>query len=362
MKHFSSTAALAVLVLTATGCQTSQPIHIAIGSYNPDSGAGLYTATVDPRSAEIRIVDSIAAVNPSFVTFDRAESMIYTVCESDSESDAVAAFALSRDGKFELEPLNTQLTAGRAPCYITLFDHRLYTANYNGGSWSVFDLTDDGSIQPLADTVVVEYPAELSHAHTIVPMPDGEHLVATDLGRSRLYTFLPTKDSVGRSTLLLTDAYQMPEGSGPRHVTFSTDGKRMYVLTEVSGEIYVFDCSGRLREIERRTADLQSGHGSADIHLSPDGLFLYASNRLKGDGIVIYSVDQTDGTLRMAGFQPTGRHPRNFAITPDGELLLVACRDDNRIELYRRNRKTGLLTDTGKRAELPLPTCITFID
>jgi 6-phosphogluconolactonase (cycloisomerase 2 family) len=102
-------------------------------------------------------------------------------------------------------------------------------------------------------------------------------------------------------------------------------------------------------------ADRVDARGAADIHLSPDGKFLYASLRLQNDGIAVFKVAD-DGTLTDAGYQNTGRHPRNFNITPNGRFVFVACRDENAIEVYRRNTRTGLLKDTEKRilAEKPV--------
>lgn len=101
--------------------------------------------------------------------------------------------------------------------------------------------------------------------------------------------------------------------------------------------------------------------GSADIHMSPDGQFLYASNRLQADGIAIFRVDAASGQLTHIGYQNTAAHPRNFAITPNGKFLLVACRDADCIEIYERNADTGLLTDTGKRIEMPRPVVVQMV-
>ena len=106
------------------------------------------------------------------------------------------------------------------------------------------------------------------------------------------------------------------------------------------------------------TADDRHARGSADIHLTPDGRFLYASNRLQGDGIAIFSVDKESGTLTRAGYQPTARHPRNFAITPNGRFLLCACRDADTIQVFAIDPDTGMLSDTSHDIHVPHPVCI----
>ena len=106
------------------------------------------------------------------------------------------------------------------------------------------------------------------------------------------------------------------------------------------------------------TADDSHARGSADIHLTPDGRFLYASNRLQGDGIAIFSVDKESGMLTRAGYQATARHPRNFAITPNGRFLLCACRDADTIQVFAIDPDTGMLSDTSHDIHVPHPVCI----
>ena len=150
--------------------------------------------------------------------------------------------------------------------------------------------------------------------------------------------------------------------SGPRHICFSKDGRFAYLINEISGKVTTLSYDGKcLTPIQYIEADTVNAQGSADIHLSPDGKFLYASNRLKADGIAIFSVNQETGLLTKAGYQLTGIHPRNFVMTPDGKYLLVACRDSNVVQIFSRDKETGLLVDTGKRIETSKPVCLKFI-
>ena len=152
-------------------------------------------------------------------------------------------------------------------------------------------------------------------------------------------------------------------GSGPRHAVFSADGRFAYLITELSGEVMAFTYDGdSLRLMQTIQADTLDARGSADIQLSQDGRFLYASNRLKGDGLAIFRINTKDGTLSKAGYQPTGIHPRNFVLTPNGQYLLVACRDTDEIQIFARDASTGLLTDTGRRIKTTKPVCLKFID
>jgi 6-phosphogluconolactonase (cycloisomerase 2 family) len=145
---------------------------------------------------------------------------------------------------------------------------------------------------------------------------------------------------------------------GPRHLLFDASGTHLYVIGELSGDITVFDYkNGALTEKQVVKADRLDARGAADIHLSPDGKFLYASLRLKGDGIAIFEVAE-NGTLAYVGYQATGPHPRNFNITPNGRFVLVACRDNDSIEVYSRDAATGLLAPTGYRIPQTRPVFV----
>ena len=157
-------------------------------------------------------------------------------------------------------------------------------------------------------------------------------------------------------------AFKVKAGSGPRHLTFAPNGSYAYLINELSGTVIAFEYNdGELKEIQTIAADTVGAKGSGDIHISPDGKFLYASNRLKADGLAIFSIHPENGMLTKVGYQLTGIHPRNFIITPNGKYLLVACRDSNVIQVYERNTDTGLLTDIHKDIKMDKPVCIKFV-
>lgn len=181
-----------------------------------------------------------------------------------------------------------------------------------------------------------------------------------------IYKFdINSKADPAKEDKLLTighpSAFEVEAGSGPRHLTFSPDGRFAYLITELSGTVVAFDYNdGILTQIQAIKADTVGAHGSADIHISPDGKFLYASNRLQADGLAIFRIDETNGHLTKAGYRLTGSHPRNFIITPNGKYLLVACRDNNAIEVYFRDTETGVLTNINKNIEVDKPVCLKF--
>ena len=154
----------------------------------------------------------------------------------------------------------------------------------------------------------------------------------------------------------------LAEGSGPRHMAFAKSGKQAYALNELSGTVVAFDIENDGLHLKQEIAsDSVGGGGSADIHLSPDGRFLYSSNRLKADGISVFRVDEADGTLEKVAYTNTGIHPRNFVLSPDGEFLLCAERDSDCIEIFRRNRLTGELTPTEHSIKVSMPVCLKWM-
>ena len=261
-----------------------------------------------------------------------------------------------------------------APCYITLSPSEKFvlTANYIGGSITVFPLDKDGKLK--SETRLISFTGNSldkerqtqPHLHCIEFTPDHKYLLASDLGTDQIHVF-PVSENVtdGVSHSLLNESEEfnikVESGSGPRHICFHPNQKFAYLINEISGKVIAFSYDkGKLNAIQYIEADTVGAKGSGDIHISPDGKFLYASNRLKADGIAIFSINQEEGTLTKTGYQLTGIHPRNFIISRNGRYLLVACRDSNSIQVFERDSQTGLLKDTGKTIKTNKPVCLKF--
>ena len=272
-----------------------------------------------------------------------------------------------------MELLNSLPANSAGPCYITI-DSRgrnVHTANYGGGSISSFQVNEDGSFAPGTSVMAFRGSGpdstrqEGPHLHSVRYTPDGMYFLAADLGTDKLYRFdvndtpFEGQPSIRESSLR---EWETPPETGPRHFDFHPDGGRfLYVLGELSGEVIVYDYNfGELQQKQVIAADSVGARGSADIHVSPDGRFLYASNRLQADGIAIFSIDPDEGTLTRVGYQLTGRHPRNFTLTPNGKFLLVASRDDDKVQVFRVDSETGLLTDIKKDIPISKPVCLKF--
>ena len=350
-----------LVALVISSCSRPDVLTMFVGTYSD----GFYAYEFDQNTGKLMDDGPIAKAempNPSYLAVNG--NKVYAVSEMPDATASVYAWRWCGGG---FEFLNAQPTGlpehGEDPCYVSTDGSLLAVANYSGGTLATFRLREDGSIASL-DSLLVSGTGgpdmsrqESPHVHCAVFTPDGKHLMFSEFSADeigRLDVYAGGVRGYCRAATLHSDY-------GPRHILFDESGRHMYVIGELSGDITVFDYNaGALTEKQVIKADRMDARGAADIHLSPDGKFLYASLRLRGDGIVVYEVGP-GGMLAYVGFQATGPHPRNFSITPNGRYVLVACRDNDSIEIYARDRKTGMLTDTGRRIPQTRPVFVGWL-
>lgn len=352
---------------------TPNDLFLLVGTYTSEEGSqGIYVYKFDTETGRSDSLSLAEAVNPSYLVVSPDEKFVYAVSENGDGKSTSVAFAFDKE-RGVLQFLNSSYTESPGPCFIETdkAGKSVLTANYVGGSISVFKVKDDGTLSSAEAVINFEGSGpdttrqKSSHLHSIRFSPDTRFLFAADLGTDKIYRYSAIGSVFEGQPVLSRESlkeFPAPAGSGPRHFDFHPTGKYFYLLGELSGDVIVYDYDeGDLKEKQVIATDSVVGsRGSADIHVSPDGKFLYASNRLQADGIAIFSIDPDDGTLTKAGYQPTGRHPRNFVITPNGKFLLVASRDDNKIQVFIINNKTGSLTDTGQDIYVSKPVCLKF--
>lgn len=344
-------------------------LYLLVGTYTSGTSEGIYAYRFNTETGESTYTGMVKVNNPSYLTPNADNTFIYAVTENDGNPSYANALAFNKsDGSLRL--VNSQETNGSSPCNIAIDTKNRFvvTANYGGGNISVFPIEVDGSLSPVSQIISFEGhsidPRQKSpHMHCVQFSPDGNYLFATDLGTDKLYRMninAPGKVTcIDESSLV---SFNIAPGSGPRHFVFHPTNKYMYLINEISGTVTAFTYKkGALKTVQTIEADSLHAQGSADIHISPDGNYLYASNRLKGDGVAIFSINSSNGKLTKIGYQPTGVHPRNFVITPNGKYLLIACRDSHLIQVFSIDPKTGLLTDTQKDIQLNMPVCLKFI-
>jgi 6-phosphogluconolactonase len=244
-------------------------------------------------------------------------------------------------------------------------------ANYGGGNISVIPVGDDGSLRAARVTIAHTgnslHPQrqEGPHPHSIVLDPANNYVFVPDLGLDKVMQYRFDRANGQLSANQPPYSETIP-GSGPRHLVFHPSGTKAYVINELDSTVtaYAYDSERgwfeRLQTISTLPGDYSGSNLAADLHLTPDGNFLFGSNR-GHDSIACYKVDQTTGWLtHLAFIQTGGRKPRGFAIDPTGSYLLAANQESHSIVTFRIDQETGMLNPTGHEARIPNPVCLKF--
>jgi len=324
---------------------------------------------LDTVSGKLSKVTSVKVGNPSYLTLGNS-GMVYACTNTKTPSQgSISAYKFNPANK-SLTFINKQDSGGENPVYtaVDATGKWLVNGNYTGGSIALHQLLSDGSIGDITqhyqftDGSIDTLRQTASHIHSTVFSLKGDYLFAPDLGadKIRAYRF----DAQNPHPLQPADPpyTKTVAGSGPRHFTFHPNSKFAYCIEEMGGAVdaYAF-INGRLDSLQRIATHpdtLTEGFESSDIHISPDGKFLYASNRGKENNIAIFSIN-ANGTLQLVGYQSTlGLHPRIFAIDPNGKFLIATNVNSSNVIVFKRDTVTGLLTQTGKEIKVEHVSCV----
>jgi 6-phosphogluconolactonase len=350
----------------------AQSYYLFIGTYTSNGSKGIYVYRFNSSTGKAEWVSNTeGVVNPSFLDIAPDKKHIYAVTETArNNSGSVSSFSFDRTTG-QLTFINKQPSGGDNPCYVQVSKSKkwLMVGNYSGGSLSALKINADGSLQPLSQSIQHEGKSinaqrqEKAHVHCTMFSPDQQFLFVPDLGLDKVMIYkFQSSDEKPLQAAEQPFVSSVP-GSGPRHFTFHPNGRFAYLIEEISGTVVGYTYKkgklGLIQRIPTHPANYTGNIGSADIHVSPDGKFLYASNRGDENTITIFSIDGRTGRLVLKGFQSTlGRTPRNFMITPDGKHLLAANQSTNNIVIFKRDKATGLLTATGEEIKIPSPVCL----
>lgn len=367
-------ASLLVLCFTITtfGMAQQQNLHYLItGTYTAGKSEGIYVYLFNSNDGSYKELSHVKISNPTFLTLSPDEKFVYAVMENSNKDNGgeVASFAFDKE-KGVLTPVNKQFSGGDSPCYIEVdkTGKWIFVGNYSSGTVSVLPVDATGNIGVATTTIrhegsgINKNRQEKPHVHCTYISDDNKWLFVPDLGIDKvmIYAFDAANGSLntGEQSFI-----KINDGGGPRHITFHPNKKHAYVIEEMGGAVDVFnynngkfDAVQRIGSVQKEDTDFV---GSADIHLSADAKFLYASNRGGFNTIAIYKVNAHNGKLTLVGHQKSlGDFPRNFTIDPTGKFLLVANQKTDDVVIFKRNAKTGLLTDTGKRISVGNPVCL----
>jgi 6-phosphogluconolactonase len=374
---FAFSILLSGLLATVFAADPASPTgqDFFIGGY----GNGIYVSkyhaadgSMDPPTLACEVM------NPSYLCQHPKKPVIYAVCKMNrkgkpTDSSKIVAFKWDPISR-KLDYLSESDIQGEGPCYVAVDEEGMFAfvANYAGGSACVFAIGSDGSIKNQLDHVqhpTIEQAGIMKkpRGHCIQMDPTNRWTLVADLGLDRVFVY---RFDVDHGKLMRNPSYeglQTKPGAGPRQIAFHPSGKFLFVINELNSTLTAAswnDETGILKELSTvptLPADFQEKNSTAAVHVSRDGKTVYGSNR-GHDSIAIYRFDDQSGALKLLGHQSTeGKTPRDFKLTPDGRFLLAENQNSDSIVALAIDEKTGMLTPTGKRIDVPKPSCIEFL-
>jgi len=353
--------------------QTGTKGIIYAGSSSARGSKGIYVLEFDQQKGTLKELQTVTeGSSPGFLAFSPKKDFLYSIYGTGTLGDgngAVMSFKIDPSTGF-LKKVNEQSVGGKGPAHISIDPKGrfAYTANYGDASVTVFPINADGSLAKASDYVKhtgssINPQRQLRpHPHSSIPSADGKFLYVSDLGTDRIVIYEVLNE--GKLKPAAVPFVQVTAGSGPRHFKIHQNGKFAYSVDELSNTIVGFKVkkkTGALKTIERLSM-LPEGYSevtyASDVHFSPDGKFIYATNR-GHESVVIYSVNTRNGKLKMLGHESTGgKHPRNFMISKSGEYVLVGNSNTDNVVIFNRDNNTGLMKPNGVQHTIPAVTCL----
>jgi 6-phosphogluconolactonase len=349
------------------------PVTVYVGTYTDGTSRGIYRFTFDTATgATTEPVLAVETKNPSFLAVHPNGRFLYAVGEISSfggaETGAVSAFAIEpKTGDLTL--LNQRSSEGAGPCHLVVdrTGGNVLVANYGGGTVAVLPIEKDGRLKPASAVRVHEGSGptrdrqEKPHAHGIYLDAAERFAFSPDLGADRVFVY---RFDAARGTLEAHGAAPLDPGAGPRHLAFHPSGRYLYTINELLSTVSAFSYdAGRgvltpLQTIRTLPDAFPGASTTAEIAVSPDGRFVYGSNR-GDDSLAVFAVDEATGRLTAAGRVPVGgKTPRHFAFDPTGGWILAGHQDSGTIAVLRRDPKTGVPALVGTPVKVDKPVCL----
>ena len=357
--------------------QTDGALRLIIGAYTDSlphvqaKGVGITFLTFDPGTGRFSAGAEYTDIrNPTYLALSGDRRWLYAV-EELAEKDGAAVAVLNLDPDTLSLTATTRVPAhGDWPCHVSLdaAGERLFISNYLNGTFVTYALDGDGLPQPGALTIRRTGTGpnterqEGPHVHQAVATPDGKHVLVCDAGTDEIARHAISGPLVDPEpdTVIKTDG-----GSLPRHLAFSADGKRFFVVHELGCSVKSFSYGADGIRFLAKASTLPDGWAGdsscATIRSHPNGKFVYASNR-GHDSIAVFDVSGPSGTLRPLGWHSTkGEVPRDFNIDPTGRFLIAANQNGHSLTAFSIDTETGALTPLGEPYAIGSPVCVLFL-
>ena len=334
-----------------------------VGCYTPDNNPGIKVVALNTTTGVLTEINHVNGSNNSFLQLTADKSKLLAVSEDEHAGHLVC---LDISDKTDPKLINQQSSLGGAPCHISQSEQLIYISNYMSGNVSVFKQPQSQLQSAISQVQHCGQGGDLSrqssaHAHSSIVSADQQFLVVADLGIDQLVVYNIQPQGLERVHTVV-----LPPASGPRHLVFHPQGQFLYCANELDNQIMVFHFmpeDGHLDLLQSYLSlpvDFTGRSYIAEITVSQDGLFLYASHR-GHNSIAVFSINQQNGQLKSLDFTSTqGDFPRHFAISPDQKWLLVANQNSDNLVVYQRHLSSGLLTATPHVLHIIKPVCICF--
>lgn len=361
------------VMLSANRDMNADESLVFVSAFAAGENGAIHAYQLDLVTGRLKKVHRTADVeHPFFLALSPKNRFLYSIHAKSfggEENEYVAAYkVVGRTGQLEL--LNRQSALGTAACYLHVdaTGQTVVVANYSTGSVASLPVRNDGSLGEAATFIqhkgssVNPSRQEGPHAHCIVVSPDNRFVYAADLGLDQVLSY---RLDPATAKLSPNDPpfVKTPLGAGPRHLTFHPNGEHVYVINELISSVTVFEYDQKVGKLtaQQTISTLPNDFGGtshcADLKITPNGRFLYGTNR-GHDSIAAYEIDD-DGRLTLLGIEPShGKGPQNLAITRDGELLLCANMPGDNVAVFRIDPETGILRSVGDPTPITSPSCI----
>ncbi len=359
-----------VLLFVVGNAKAQQTKTFLVGTYTKTGSYGIYIAKFNATTGEIKLHDSVAIENPSFLAFSPNKTFVYAVVENGIDKPGkVAAFLYNANTK-QLQFINEVASGGDHPCHLMVHPSgkALAVANYTGGNFSIIQINKDGS---LSNTIYTKqhYGSSVNtarqkspHVHQVTFSKKGDVLYVTDLGSDKVFLYpvhINNNEVIVKDTPI--EEISVTAGAGPRHIALSKNEKKLFILNELSGTVDLLEKNGGNYFLKQSIiSDSISEHaGSAQIIITRNNKFLYTSNRADANTLTVFSNRNGSILKQLQSISTNGVKPRNVVLSPNEKYVLVANQVSNTIQVFARNNK-GKLTLTDKKINIPSPVCLLF--